>query len=128
MQLTITGSGELDLARSWQRYVRPELWSTWSPQISRVDCDDEEIVTGSHGRVHSRLGVAVDFDVTAVDRLTYSWSWRVQAPLGVRVSLQHSLFRAGRGTRTTLELDGPAPVLLGYAPVAKLALHRLLRV
>jgi hypothetical protein len=31
----------------------------------------------------------------------------------------------GSGTRTGLVVDGPAPVVMAYAPVARLALHRL---
>jgi hypothetical protein len=33
----------------------------------------------------------------------------------------------GDGARTTLTMSGPLPVLLGYAPLARLALGRLVR-
>ena len=39
----------------------------------------------------------------------------------------HRVVPEGSGCRTTLEMAGPLPVLLGYAPLARLALGRLVR-
>ena len=111
----------------WQRYVRPSRWSSWSPQISSVDCTDEPIRPGSTGVVHAVLGVQVPFVVDQVDDLTLDWSWKVRLPLGIGLTLHHSVRVVPTGTRTELSVSGPLPIVLGYLPVAWLALVRLVR-
>jgi len=51
----------------------------------------------------------------------------VRAPLGVRLDLSHRVEAAGTGTRTLLRISGPAPIVLGYAPIAAHALRGLVR-
>ena len=54
------------------------------------------------------------------------WVWTVRkGPLTLH--LTHRVVPEGDGCRTTLEMAGPLPVLLGYAPLARLALGRLVR-
>lgn len=121
--LTARGSAPADVA--WERYARPDLWPTWSPQIRRVETAAPRIAPGVTGTVRAIGGVAVPFTVTAVDDATRTWSWRVR--IGpAHVTLEHAVrpdaSRAPDGSATELRIDGPWPVVLGYAPVARLAL------
>ena len=126
LSLAATGPATPELV--WERYVRPARWSEWSPQIRRVDCVDDELRAGSTGRVHGPFGVAVDFTVVALDPVARTWSWQVRVLLvGVRMHLEHGVEDDELGARTWLRLHGPAPVLLAYAPLARWALHRLVR-
>ena len=125
--MTLSASGAADVATAWERYARPARWSTWSPQIVSVHCPDTRIRPGSRGTVHGRFGLSVAFRVTAVDEPTRRWSWRVQGPLGIRLELRHAVLTDPKGSRTTLEIEGPAAAVLAYAPVATVALNRLVR-
>jgi hypothetical protein len=120
-------SGPLAPDRVWERYAVPDLWSTWSPQISRVDATTSRIAPGTTGIVHGPLGVQVPFEVLDVDEAERRWTWRVRTAL-VTLALVHSVIaRPDGGSDTGLEISGPAPVVLAYAPVAQLALRRLVR-
>lgn len=128
MQQLLSATGPAPPELVWRRYALPSLWSTWSPQIRRVDCVDIEVHEGSRGRVHGPPGVAVDFTVTAFDPTEMTWAWQVRMlVVGVRLRLEHGVQEDPVGSRTWLRLDGPAPVVLGYAPVARWALRRLVR-
>ena len=126
MELTVAAVGPADPAVVWDRYVHPDRWSEWSPQVRRVDCPDGQIRAGSRGRVHGPCGLTAGFQVLDVDTENRSWTWRVVVA-GVTLTLGHAVQARGSGTRTTLDLSGPPPVVLGYAPVAYLALSRLVR-
>lgn len=127
MRLRLHATGSASAAEAWRQYVHPALWKDWSPQIRRVDCVDERIRAGSTGRVHGAGGVQANFTVTSVDDERRRWSWRVGGPLGVQLGLRHAVQEVPEGCRTELEVDGFAPVVLGYAPLALLALRRLVR-
>ena len=72
------------------------------------------------------LGVGVDFVVDSVDETARVWVWTVRkGPLTLH--LDHRVVSEGSGTRTTLGMAGPLPVLLAYAPLARLAIGRLVR-
>ena len=43
------------------------------------------------------------------------------------LTLHHAVLAVDDGTQTTLEIDGPALVVFSYAPVAEVALRRLVR-
>lgn len=124
---TIHQTGRADAATVWQRYRHPRLWPTWSPQIASVDCADEAIVAGSTGVVHAVLGVQVPFQVTAVDPVAMRWSWIATLPLGIQLRLTHTVDAVAFGTTTGLGVTGPAPIVLGYLPVAAVALRKLVR-
>ena len=51
MRLTLRADGAADLALVWRRYSQPELWTTWAPQIRRVECSSERLEVGSTGTV-----------------------------------------------------------------------------
>lgn len=110
----------------WDRYVRPGRWPEWAPQIRSVDYPAEVIGPGGAGVVHGPLGLRAGFRVLDVDAHgpVRSWSWAVSAA-GLRLVLRHTVEAAGDGTRTGLTVSGPAPVVLGYLPVARWALRRL---
>lgn len=125
MTITVSATGKADLKTAWDRYRKPALWSSWAPQISRVECVDDVIRPGTRGRVVGPLGVAVLFVIEHVDAEQHAWSWIVTGPFGVRLRLHHSLSAVATGTSTSLAIDGPLPIVLGYAPVARFALGRL---
>jgi hypothetical protein len=114
----------------WERYARPALWSTWAPQIRAVECDHERLAPGARGAVvapvPSPVAVKVPFTVTEVDEDARTWSWTVGPGL-LPLHLQHGVEPDPAGTRTWLVLHGPWPVIGPYAPLARLALARLVR-
>lgn len=141
MKVRLTARGTADPDEVWDRYLRPSRWSEWSPQIRRVDTDGDRLVPGLGGVVRGPLGLAVPFRVETVesDSAIRSWTWRVSVgPVALR--LVHAVIPLDGGTAygpagadgprrtaTTLDVTGPAPVVLGYAPLAQLALVRLVR-
>jgi hypothetical protein len=62
--------------------------------------------------------------VLAVDEAAREWSW--EARLGpLRLRLEHGVTAHIDGSATWLRVHGPLPVILVYAPVARIALGRL---
>jgi hypothetical protein len=122
--LDVTGPATLD--QVWDRYVRPARWSSWSPQIRAVDYPEPELVAGTAGVVRGPLGLALPFEILAVDVERRCWSWRVKPPVGEMI-LAHTVTAAAGGTRTGLDVDGPALLVVPYLPIARLALRRLVR-
>lgn len=124
MQRTLTVDGDADPALAWERYAVPARWRDWSPQISGVEYPAARLSAGTGGRVRGLGVLALPFTVDAVDEAARTWSWRVR--LGpVRLRLDHGVRTHGTGCRTVLRLTGPAPVVLGYAPLARVALRGL---
>lgn len=124
---TVHQTGDADAPTVWQRYLHPQLWPTWAPQISSVDCVDGAIRAGSTGVVHAVLGVRVPFEVTEVDPAARRWSWIARLPLGITLRLTHTVDAVAFGTTTGLAVTGPALIVLGYLPVASVALRKLVR-
>jgi hypothetical protein len=126
VDVELRAEGNASPAEAWERYARPALWSTWSPQIRSVGYAPDRLIPGSVGTVHGPAGLRVDFTVVDVDEDARTWSWRVG--LGpVALELAHAVEATADGARTTLRVGGPAPVVLGYAPLALVALRRLVR-
>ncbi len=117
----------------WQRYAEPARWPSWSPQIRRVSVGPEtvsakqRIVAGLTGQVHGPAGIKLDFVVDRVDETARTWDWTVRlGPISLR--LLHTVEAVASGaTLTRLSVTGPLPVVLGYLPLAQLALGRLVR-
>ncbi len=126
--MVIGAAGPADPAEVWARYVHPARWSQWSPQIRSVDCADEVIAARSTGRVHGPCGIAVPFLVLDVDHDARSWTWQVTVGPAT-LTLEHDVTAraAEPGTETRLTITGLAPLVLGYVPLARLALGRLVR-
>lgn len=122
--VTLRAAGDAAPELAWERYADLDLWSTWSPQVRAVEAPERRLRTGLAGEVVGPLGVRVPFTVTDVG--PRSWTWEVQF-LGTTLSLRHLVLAHPRGSLTELGVRGPAPLALGYAAPAQLALHRLVR-
>jgi hypothetical protein len=129
LRLSATGPAPLD--EVWVRYTRPALWPTWSPHLREVDYPDAVIAPGTTGRVIGVGGVVAVFRIDAVDHEAHTWSWSVRSgPL--RVRFDHGVDPAegagpgGQdGSTGWLVTHALWPVAIGYAPLARLALGRL---
>ena len=124
--VTLHARGAASPAVVWSRYTHLDAWPRWSPQIAGVETDGDLLRAGMRGVVRGPLGIGVPFVVTAVDEVSRQWSWRVRlGPLGMH--LTHGVEGDGAGTRTWLRVSGLLPAVAGYAPLALLALRRLVR-
>jgi hypothetical protein len=126
MEASTAASGPVGPELVWQRYAEPARWPGWAPQIRGVETAAARIAPGATGTVRGPFGVPVRFTVTDVDEAARRWAW--DARLGpVRLHLRHGVDPEGAGTRTWLTARGPAAVLAAYLPIARFALHRLVR-
>ncbi|MFD3650336.1 SRPBCC family protein [Streptomyces cyaneofuscatus] len=124
MRRTVRAVGPASAETVWQRYVRTACWQTWAPQIRAVEAE-AELRAGMRGRVVPVVGPGVDFAVEAVDHEARTWSWRVRVG-PVRMRLWHAVRDDPPfGAETELLIEGPSAVVVVYAPVARLALRRL---
>ena len=126
MRRGVSATGQLHPHAVWERYANPSEWPSWAPQIRWVECAQDRLLPGLTGRVHGLFGVTADFEVLTVDEGRRTWSWRTRSG-PVRLTLHHAVLEVSAGTQTTLEIDGPAFAVLPYAPVAQVALRRLVR-
>jgi hypothetical protein len=129
MELSTAAVGPRTVDEVWERYERPALWSTWSPQIRDVDAP-ERMAAGVRGRVHGLGGLGADFEVLDWDGDAHEWGWLVHGrlPLGVpgpTLTLRHGVAEIAGGTRAWLDVRGAAPWVAAYLAPARLALHRL---
>jgi hypothetical protein len=126
--VTLRARGAVDPATAWERYVVPALWSSWAPQIQQVTTTTERLAAGTTGTVHAGLlarpTLPVAFEVLAVDETARLWEWRAHAG-PVRLRLEHGVTAEGDGAATWLRVHGVLPVVLAYAPLARIALARL---
>ncbi len=121
---TIEARGPAPVEEVWDRYATLARWPEWSPQISRVEAGADRLALGVRGTVHLVGGLPLAFTVTSCRPEDRTWSWQVR--LGpITLDLDHAVYPAGSGSRTTLTLAGPALLVAGYAPQARLALRRL---
>ncbi|WP_030484210.1 SRPBCC family protein [Nocardioides aequoreus] len=128
--LSTRGAAPPDIA--WERYADPAAWAGWAPQIQRVETDAARIAAGVHGTVHAGLlrrpTLPVRFRVDAVDEDARTWAWQVRlgaGPARVTLRLEHGVTEEAGGSGTWLRVRGPLPVVAAYAPLARLALGRL---
>jgi len=126
VELRVRVTGPVPPARVWERYAVPARWAGWAPQIRGVDASADRIAPGVGGTVRGPLGVRVAFVVTDVDERGRTWAWDVRCG-PVRMHLRHGVEPEPRGAATWLIIDGPAPVVAVYLPVARVALGRLVR-
>lgn len=125
--LTLHATGTVEPAEAWDRYAVFARWPEWSPQITGVDVDADRIAQGVTGRVRGPLGLALPFLVDEADEASRRWTWSVFAG-PVRLQLTHWISPGpDDGTTTGLRVHGAAPLVAGYAPLALLALQRLVR-
>jgi hypothetical protein len=128
--LTLHAHGVAPVTLAWERYADPALWSTWAPQIQRVETEMTRLEAGATGSVHAgplpRPTLKVPFTILAVDETALEWSWEVRVGL-VRLRLEHGVTAHLTGSSTWLRVHGPLPVVLAYAPVARIALGHLVQ-
>jgi hypothetical protein len=124
--ITVAASGSAPRHEVWSRYTTPARWHEWSPQISRVDVEepDSPVVPGRTGTVHGPLGVGVAFRIIDVDTAAGRWTWAVSVGL-IRLHLQHGVDAERGRSRAWVAITGALPIVLGYAPAARVALGRL---
>ena len=115
--------GPAPVDQAWRRYAEIPLWSTWAPQIS--GCRPAAINWPSRGgTVYVSACCPSRSRVTDARAEARTWSWLVR--IGpVELNLRHAVEADGAGSRTTLDIEGPAVVVIAYAPVARFALGRL---
>lgn len=119
MRTRIETTGPATARDMWEAYAEPGRWHEWAPQIRAVR-PLERLHPGLRGKVEGLFGVRVPFEVIEVDEPAGRWTWRVE--LGpARLTIAHEVADG----RTAVEIDGPAPLVIAYAPVARLALSRL---
>ena len=120
----IEARGPAPVEEVWDRYATLARWPEWSPQISRVEASADQLALGVRGTVFVGGVLPLQFTVTSCRPEDRTWSWQVR--LGpVTLDLDHAVYPAGSGSRTTLTLGGPALLVTAYAPLAQLALRRL---
>jgi hypothetical protein len=130
--LDVVGTADLD--EVWARYADLSRWAEWSPQIRGVEAGldgapTRRLAEGVVGSVRGPAGVRVPFVVEHVDEAARVWAWQVTVgPVGLH--LHHGVHPDPTDparTHATLRVTGPAPVVLSYLPLARLALRRLVR-
>jgi hypothetical protein len=125
--LTQHATGPLPPDEVWERYAEPARWPTWAPQITGVQVPVARLAAGVTGRVRGPAGVTLPFVVESVDEAARRWAWTVDAG-PVRLHLLHWVSDGPDGGSTTgLRTTGPLPVVAAYAPLAQLAIGRLVR-
>jgi hypothetical protein len=120
MELQVEATGTASRDAMWDAYADPSRWQSWAPQIRSVE-PHERIREGLEGTVTGLL-VRARFRVLSVERDAGRWSWEVRTG-PVRLRIDHHVDDG----RASITIEGPAPAVVAYAPVARLALSRLVR-
>jgi hypothetical protein len=103
----------------WARYRDPQRWPGWAPCLREVRASGT-LRSGLEGEIVGPLGVKAQFDVLEVDEAHGQWTW-VMGSGSLRFRVEHEVEEGMAG----LVLTGPFPVLLLHAPLARIALGRL---
>lgn len=122
--LRLSATGALPPGHAWARYTEPRRWSTWSPHIREVDYPHEVIEPDTVGRVTGIGGIVAVFRIESVDHEARAWSWSVRSgPL--RLAFEHGVDDADGGSEAWVVIHALWPIILGYAPVARWSMGRL---
>ncbi len=126
--LRLSASGPLPVDEVWERYTQPACWPRWAPHLREVEYREPVVTPGTTGRVTGVGGVVTAFRIDAVDEEARTWAWSVRTgPL--RLSFEHGLDVAASGSGQVsaawLVVHALWPVALGYAPLARYSLGRL---
>ena len=127
--LTVRARGPRSADSAWERYADLDRWTDWAPQIRGVDTDGRRrLEPGLRGRVRGPAGIGCPVRRRRRERGRADVGMD-GAPRSGAVAVHHEIHPQGPGDEsgsvTVLRLHGPLPVLVGYAPVARFALHRL---
>lgn len=120
----VTVTGPRAPQTCWARYDELAAWPRWGPQITGVEAPATRLALGLSGVIRVAGGLRVRFTVTAVDRPAMTWSWIARVG-PVVLDLHHGIVAHRSGSRATLTVQGPSLVVSAYAPLAWLALWRL---
>jgi hypothetical protein len=124
--MLVAVEGTVPVEQVWHRYTRPALWSEWAPQISRVDIDAAVIEPGARGTVRGPLLTFAPFRIRSVDHTAHRWSWWVGIGL-FGVGMDHGVDETATGSRAWVRIHAHRYLAAPYAPLARLALRRLVR-
>lgn len=125
MRICVEAHGPASRAEIWARYADPSRWPQWAPQIRAVRAEGP-LHPGLKGVVVGPLGARARFWVRDVDEAAGRWSWRVRGGLGpfaVAMTIEHHVADGF----AALVINGAAPVVVAYEPIARLALARIVR-
>lgn len=67
---------EASAADAWSLLVDTARWPKWGPSITQVECAPRLLRADSRGRVRTRLGFWLPFEVSSFEE-GRAWSWRV---------------------------------------------------
>ena len=101
----------------WDLLVDTRRWADWSPSITDVESSETRIRHGTTGKIRTRLGGWLPFEVTKYKEGSY-WAWDV-ARIG---ATGHRVEPIAGGTRVTFEVPVYAAA---YAPVCRRSLDRI---
>lgn len=119
MKKRVQVTGPASAETMWAAYADTSDWASWAPHIRSVD-PIGIIYAGMRGVVEGPFRSRARFEVTSVDEAERRWTWEVR--LGpAHLTIDHEV---GEGT-TSVTIEGPAPLVIAYAPVARRALERL---
>jgi len=104
----------------WTLLAQPHRWPEWGPSVRDVECSDDEIRPGTHGRVQTPIGLWLPFTITAVDP-GRTWHWRVAGLAATGHRIEHV---DDHHTRVVFEIPAWR---LPYAIVCRAALRNLAR-
>ena len=126
--LRLAASGPLSVDEVWVRYSQPVWWPRWAPHLREVEYSEPVVVPGTTGRVRGVGGVVAHFRIDALDEAARTWSWSVTSG-PFRLSFDHGVdvasHGAGAASTAWLVIRAAWPVAIGYAPIARHALARL---
>lgn len=60
----------------WQVLTDTSLWPEWGPSVTGVNCSSRFIFDNSQGRIKTRLGLWVPFQITSF-KTEREWAWAV---------------------------------------------------
>jgi hypothetical protein len=105
-------------AVAWRLLTDTEAWPRWGPSVLAVDAPARFICPGVRGRVRTRLGLWLPFEITDW-QAGCRWAWRVAG----LPATGHVVAAVGPARcRVTFTIPTWAPF---YVPVCRVALRRL---
>lgn len=122
-KLRLTARGPADVGEVWARYTQPRRWAGWAPHLREVQYPEGVIEPDTTGIVRG-MGLAARFRIDSLDEEARTWAWTVRlGPL--QVTFDHGVGEEPNGSCAWVVIHAPWPVVVGYAPIARYALGRL---
>lgn len=117
--LTIGADTKAAPAVVWDVISDIRRWSEWGVTVRRAEASAHLVASGVRGRVQTRIGPWLPFEITRVDPGRY-WTWRVA---GIPAT-GHRVVPVGDSSRVEFTVAWP---LAFYTPVLLVAAHRIRR-